>query len=117
MSIDIDVVDPAFAPGTGTPEPGGFSSRELFQMIRGLKGLSVVGGDIVEVSPSYDQSDITAQLAANVAFEMLSVLHSEGQPLGSPMHTHSDKEETHRPQQEGESTRQCQTQETGGAPN
>ena len=117
LSIDIDVVDPAFAPGTGTPEPGGFSSRELFQMIRGLKGLSVVGGDIVEVSPSYDQSDITAQLAANVAFDMLSVLHSEGQPLGSPMHTHSDKEETHRPQQEGESTRQCQTQETGGAPN
>jgi agmatinase len=98
LSIDIDVVDPAFAPGTGTPEPGGFSSRELFQMIRGLKGLSVVGGDIVEVSPAYDHADITAQLASNVTFEMMSLLHCDDQVSGSPIDSDPDKNTTSQPQ-------------------
>jgi len=54
ISIDIDVVDPAFAPGTGTPEVGGFTSREFLSMVRLLKGLNIVGADIVEVAPPYD---------------------------------------------------------------
>ena len=71
ISIDIDCVDPTYAPGTGTPEPGGFSSRELFSILKGLKNLNVVSGDIVEVSPSYDANNITSQLAAHLGFEML----------------------------------------------
>ncbi len=74
VSLDIDAADPAFAPGTGTPEVGGFTSRELLQLVRGLKGLNLVGFDLVEVSPPYDHGDITAILAANLAFEFLSLL-------------------------------------------
>jgi arginase family enzyme len=74
VSFDIDSVDPAFAPGTGTPEVGGLTSAEALALVRGLAGLEIVGFDIVEVSPPYDQSGITAMLAANVLFELLSVL-------------------------------------------
>ncbi|MPY78053.1 MAG: agmatinase [Actinophytocola sp.] len=74
VSIDIDVLDPGFAPGTGTPEAGGMSSRELLEMVRGLAGLDVVGADVVEVSPAYDHAEITGIAAAHVAFELLSVL-------------------------------------------
>lgn len=74
VSIDIDVLDPAFAPGTGTPEVGGFTSRELLHMIRGLVGLSIVSGDIVEVSPAYDHAEITALAAATIAYDLLSVI-------------------------------------------
>jgi len=74
VSLDIDAADPAYAPGTGTPEVGGFSSRELLQYVRGLRDLHLVGFDIVEVSPPYDHGDITAVLAANLAFEFLSLL-------------------------------------------
>ncbi len=74
VSFDIDVVDPAFAPGTGTPEVGGLSSAQVLALLRGLAGLEIVAFDIVEVSPPYDQSGITAMLAANVLFELLSVL-------------------------------------------
>ncbi|CAM9218193.1 unnamed protein product, partial [Choristocarpus tenellus] len=74
LSVDIDVADPAFAPGTGTPEVGGFSSRELIRLIRSMKGLNVVSGDVVEVAPAYDHADITAQLGANVIFEILSLV-------------------------------------------
>jgi len=74
VSLDIDAVDPAFAPGTGTPEVGGFTSYQMLQLVRGLKGLNLVGIDLVEVSPPYDHSDITAILAANLAFEFLSIL-------------------------------------------
>ena len=74
VSLDIDSADPAYAPGTGTPEVGGFSSRELLQYVRGLRNLQLVGFDIVEVSPPYDHGDITAVLAANLAFEFLSLL-------------------------------------------
>jgi len=73
-SLDIDAVDPAFAPGTGTPEPGGFTSHQVLQLVRGLAGLNIIGADLVEVAPPYDQGQITAILAANLIFEMLSVL-------------------------------------------
>jgi agmatinase/guanidinopropionase len=74
VSLDIDAVDPAFAPGTGTPEVGGFSSFQMLEMVRGLQGLNLVGFDLVEVCPPYDHGDITAILAANLAFEFLSLV-------------------------------------------
>jgi len=74
ISLDIDAVDPAFAPGTGTPEVGGLSSFQMLQLVRGLRGLNLVGFDLVEVSPPYDHSEITAILAANLVFEFLSLL-------------------------------------------
>ena len=74
VSFDVDFVDPAFAPGTGTPEIGGFTSREAQEFVRGLRGLNMVGGDVVEVYPQYDPAQITALLAANVAHELLSLI-------------------------------------------
>jgi agmatinase/guanidinopropionase len=74
VSLDIDAVDPAFAPGTGTPEPGGFTSHQMMQLVRGLAGLNIIGADLVEVAPPYDHGQITAILAANLVFELLSVL-------------------------------------------
>ena len=74
VSLDIDSVDPAFAPGTGTPEVAGLSSREIVEMVRGLRGLPLVAFDVVEVSPPYDSSEITALLAANLVYELLMVL-------------------------------------------
>lgn len=74
VSLDIDAADPAFAPGTGTPEVGGFTSHQLLQLVRGLRGLDLVGFDLVEVCPPYDHGDITAILAANLAFEYLSLI-------------------------------------------
>jgi agmatinase len=73
VSFDVDFVDPAFAPGTGTPEIGGFTSREAQELVRGLAGLDIVGCDVVEVLPPYDSAQITALLAANVAHEFLSL--------------------------------------------
>jgi agmatinase len=73
VSFDVDFVDPAFAPGTGTPEIGGFTSREAQEFVRGLAGLDIVGCDVVEVLPPYDPAQITALLAANVAHEFLSL--------------------------------------------
>ncbi|KQY04549.1 agmatinase [Mycobacterium sp. Root135] len=74
VSIDIDVLDPAHAPATGTPEAGGMTSRELLAIIRGLDGADLVGADIVEVSPAYDHAEITGVAAANVAYELISLL-------------------------------------------
>jgi agmatinase len=74
VSFDVDFVDPAFAPGTGTPEIGGFTSREAQEFVRGLRGLNMVGCDVVEVYPQYDPAQITALLAANVAHEFLSLI-------------------------------------------
>ncbi|MGD8505854.1 MAG: agmatinase [Candidatus Bathyarchaeota archaeon] len=74
LTFDIDFVDPAYAPGTGTPEVGGFTSREALQLIRGLKGLNLVGFDIVEVLPQYDREQITAILAANIVYEFISLI-------------------------------------------
>ncbi len=74
ISLDIDAVDPAYAPGTGTPEVGGFTSFQMLQMVRGLAGLNVIGADQVEVNPQYDHGGITSILAANLIFELLSVI-------------------------------------------
>ena len=74
VSIDIDVLDPAFAPGTGTPEPGGVSSRELLTLLRGLSALNVIGGDVVEVAPPYDHAEVTAIAGAAMAYELISVI-------------------------------------------
>jgi agmatinase len=74
VSIDIDVLDPAHAPGTGTPEVGGLTSRELVAILRGLRGLALVGADVVEVSPAYDHAEITAVAAANVVYELISLM-------------------------------------------
>jgi agmatinase len=73
VSIDIDVLDPAFAPGTGTPEAGGLTSRELLGILRGLAGIKLVGADIVEVAPPFDQADVTAVAASHVAYELLAL--------------------------------------------
>jgi agmatinase len=73
LSVDIDVLDPAHAPGTGTPEPGGLTTRELQFILRGLDSLQLVGADVVEVSPPYDHAELTTLAAANVAYEMLSL--------------------------------------------
>ncbi|KAH7628583.1 arginase family-domain-containing protein [Sordaria sp. MPI-SDFR-AT-0083] len=75
ISVDVDVLDPAFAPGTGTSEPGGWSTRELLTIIDGLRGLSVVGADVVEVSPAYDNSGETTVLAAaQVGLSLVSLM-------------------------------------------
>lgn len=79
LTFDIDGVDPAFAPGTGTPEVGGLTSHEALRLVRGLAGLRLIGGDIVEVAPIFDgPGQITSVLAANVAFELLCVMAREG---------------------------------------
>ena len=64
VSIDIDVLDPAFAPGTGTPEIGGMTSRELVAVLRAMRALNIVGADVVEVAPAYDQAEMTAVAAS-----------------------------------------------------
>jgi agmatinase len=74
ISFDIDVVDPAHAPGTGTPEAGGPSARDMLAILRGLTGIDFVGFDVVEVIPAYDPAGQTATLAANLAYEMLSLV-------------------------------------------
>jgi agmatinase len=74
LTFDIDFVDPAYAPGTGTPEVGGFTSFETLTYIRGLKELNFVGFDVVEVAPPYDHSEITAYMGANLIFEFMSIL-------------------------------------------
>jgi agmatinase len=74
ISFDIDSLDPAFAPGTGTPEIGGLSTREAMELVRGCAGLNVVGGDVVEVAPQYDATTNTAQAAAQMLFEILAVV-------------------------------------------
>jgi agmatinase len=74
LSLDIDVLDPAFAPGTGTPEAGGLSNRELLRVLRGLTGVNLIGGDVVEVAPAYDHAEITAIAAATVIFDLITLL-------------------------------------------
>jgi len=74
VSVDIDVLDPAHAPGTGTPEAGGLTSRELLAMLRGLDRLSIVGGDVVEVAPAYDHAEITAIAAAHVLYDLVTLM-------------------------------------------
>jgi len=74
VSVDIDVLDPAHAPGTGTPEAGGLTSRELLEILRGLRDLNLVGADVVELAPAYDHAEITAIAASHVAYDLVSLL-------------------------------------------
>jgi agmatinase len=74
VSFDIDSLDPAFAPGTGTPEVGGLTPREALGILRGLKGIDIVGGDVVEVAPQYDANTTTAQIGAQMLFELLCLV-------------------------------------------
>ena len=74
ISFDVDGIDPAYTPGTGTPEIGGLTPREVQQLIRGLRGLNLIGGDAVEVAPSYDPSGNTALVAATMMWEMLCII-------------------------------------------
>ncbi len=80
LSIDIDVLDPAFAPGTGTPEAGGLTSRELLAIIRALASTNLVGADIVEVAPAYDHAQITGIAASHIAYEIISAMSTKGKP-------------------------------------
>ncbi|KAF8846159.1 arginase deacetylase [Paxillus ammoniavirescens] len=80
LSLDIDVIDPGLAPATGTPEAGGWTSREVKRIIRGLAGLNFVGADIVEVAPAYDHAEITGTAAADIVHDFLSMFMSQGPP-------------------------------------
>mgnify|MGYP002526105558 FL=1 len=74
ISFDVDGLDPVYAPGTGTPEVGGFSTHEAQRMVRGLQGLEIIGGDVVEVAPPFDQSGNTALVGATFMYEILCVV-------------------------------------------
>ncbi|MBM7784872.1 agmatinase [Tenggerimyces flavus] len=78
VSVDVDVLDPAFAPGTGTPEAGGLTSRELLAILRSFASLRLVGADLVEVAPAYDHAQITGIAAAHVAYELISAMAPRG---------------------------------------
>jgi agmatinase len=78
VSIDIDVLDPSYAPGTGTPEMGGLHSRELLALLRGLNGINIVSADVVEVAPAYDHADITSVAAATLVFDLLALMVNRG---------------------------------------
>ncbi|CCL98109.1 uncharacterized protein FIBRA_00103 [Fibroporia radiculosa] len=80
LSLDIDVIDPGLAPATGTPEAGGWTTREVKRIIRGLAGLNFVGADIVEVAPAYDNAEITAIAAADIVHDFLSMFLTQGPP-------------------------------------
>lgn len=84
VTFDIDVVDPAFAPGTGTPEIGGFTSEEAIALVRGLRGLNFAGFDVVEVLPDKDPAEITALLAANIMYEFLSLIALNKKSVNRP---------------------------------
>jgi agmatinase len=77
VSVDIDVLDPAFAPGTGTPEAGGLTSRELLAILRSFAGLNLVGADLVEVAPVYDHAEITGIAASHVTYELVSAMAAQ----------------------------------------
>ena len=74
VSFDVDALDPVYAPGTGTPEIGGMTTLEAQHVVRGLRGLNLIGGDVVEVSPPFDPSGNTALVGATMLFEILCVL-------------------------------------------
>jgi agmatinase len=78
LSVDIDVLDPSIAPGTGTPEAGGLTSRELLRVLRGLTGLHLVGADVVEVAPAYDHAELTTVAAATVAYDLITLMARQG---------------------------------------
>ena len=73
LSIDIDVLDPAFAPGTGTPEIAGMTTREIVNVLRGLSGLNLISADVVEVAPAYDHAEVTSLAAATIVYELTNL--------------------------------------------
>jgi agmatinase len=77
ISIDVDVLDPAAAPGTGTPEAGGLTTRELLAILRGLEATKLVGADVVEVAPAYDHAEITSIAASHIAYELLALIATQ----------------------------------------
>ncbi|KAL1889173.1 hypothetical protein Cpir12675_005896 [Ceratocystis pirilliformis] len=92
LSVDIDIIEPGLAPGTGTPEPGGWTAREFIRILRGIEGLNVVGADIVEVSPSYDDAgETTALLGAQIAFEIITSMVKKGvEAAGAATESHDE---------------------------
>ena len=74
ISFDVDGLDPVYAPGTGTPEVGGITTLEAQQLLRGLRGLNLIGGDVVEVAPPFDNTGNTALVGATMMFEILSLI-------------------------------------------
>jgi len=83
LSLDIDVIDPSLAPATGTPEPGGWTPREVHRILRGLSGLNFVGVDIVEVAPAYDtNAESTTVIAANIVHELIEMMIHDKPPEG-----------------------------------
>ena len=85
ITFDIDCLDPAFAPGTGTPVPGGLATWQALELIRGLEPLNMVGFDLVEVSPAYDHADVTAMAAANIAHDWLAVMAKKAGAVPAPI--------------------------------
>ena len=77
VSVDIDVLDPAHAPGTGTPEAGGMTSREVLEILRGLSGCRLVSADLVEVAPAYDHAEITSIAASHIAYELITSMSAQ----------------------------------------
>ena len=82
ISIDMDGFDPAYAPGTGTPEVGGLEAREGLALLRGLQGLEIVGADVVELAPEYDPTTNSSQLAAQLLFEEFALMAASKRPRG-----------------------------------
>ena len=80
VTFDVDGLDPVYAPGTGTPEIGGITTREALSLLRGLRGLNLVGGDVVEVAPPFDPSGNTALVGATLMYEILCLLAETGAP-------------------------------------
>jgi len=78
VSVDIDVLDPAHAPGTGTPSMGGLTSREMLGILRGLAGQPIVSADVVEVAPAYDHAQVTGIAAAEIIYELLTLMALRG---------------------------------------
>ena len=74
ISIDIDVLDPAHAPGTGTPEVAGMTTREILNVLRGLAGSQLVSADVVEVAPAYDHAELTSTAAATIVYELINII-------------------------------------------
>jgi agmatinase len=81
VSVDIDVLDPSHAPGTGTPEAGGLTSRELLSILRSLREVNLIGADIVEVSPAYDHAEVTGIAAAHIAYELITAMAPSTSPM------------------------------------
>ncbi|GAB3059205.1 agmatinase [Intrasporangium mesophilum] len=96
VSIDIDVLDPSHAPGTGTPEVAGISTRELFAVLRQLRGLNIVGGDVVEVAPAYDHAGLTGLAAAHTAWELITLMGLADQDQAAQLTENSAPAPGHR---------------------